>query len=92
MKVNELIERLKNYSPDMEVRIMNTAIDEDEACPSFELTSVESASEIASTVQEIFGNPNTDCVFLEFTDDLHIMDEYNIHYNPGDFDTSTSKD
>ena len=82
MKVEELIEKLVCYPKGLEVRIMNTVIDSDESCPSFELTSVESFSEIAREAETDGLNPDTDCVLLEFSDSLYIKEIYDIKFNP----------
>jgi hypothetical protein len=82
MKVSELIKQLAEYDPNIDVRIMNTAIDEDESCPTFELESIESASDIVRETEAVGFDPDTDIVFLEFSDELHIKDEYGFDYDP----------
>lgn len=75
MKVLDLIEKLKQYPEDLEVRVMNVAIEDDESCPTFEIKSISSAKEN----DEEFKEPHDmDFVFIEMLDNEYIQDEYNL--------------
>lgn len=75
MKVSELIEKLKQYPEDLEVRVMNVAIEDDESCPTFEIKSISSAKEN----DEEFSEPrDMDFVFIEMLDNSYIQEEYDI--------------
>lgn len=75
MKVLDLIEKLKQYPDDLEVRVMNVVIEDDESCPTFEIKSVSSAKEN----DEEFEEPrDMDFVFIEMLDNEYIQDEYNL--------------
>ena len=45
MKVKDLILQLKKYDEELEVRVLNSAIEDDESCPTFEIKSAISAME-----------------------------------------------
>jgi hypothetical protein len=60
MTAQQLIENLFKFDGDIEVRIMNIAIEDDGHCPTFEIGSVE----------EVKG-----CVCLEFEDKDYIQTE-----------------
>lgn len=61
MTVQQLIDNLLKFDSNIEVRIMNIAIEDDGHCPTFEIGSV---------AEEIKG-----CVCLEFEDKDYIQTE-----------------
>jgi len=74
MKVLELIKKLKQYPEELEVRVMNMAIEDDESCPTFEIKSISSAKEN----DEEFEEPrDMDFVFIEILDNEYIQEKYN---------------
>ena len=75
MLVSELIEKLQKYTQDLEVRVMNVAIEDDESCPTFEIKSISSAKEN----DEEFEEPrDMDFVFIEMLDNSYIQEEFDI--------------
>jgi hypothetical protein len=76
MKVKELKEQLEKYDDNLEVRLSNVCIEDDESMPTFEIKDVESASEAAG--DEFDKESDLEFVFLEFYDDEYIKNEYNI--------------
>ncbi len=85
MKVKELIQKLQAYYGDLEVRIMNTAIDVDESCPTFEIDDVESALDINFEVETITCKED-DFILIEYKNDLHIDNMYKFNYDPNQDD------
>lgn len=82
MTVGELITQLTEYDPKLEVRAMNVEIDADGGCPTFELDSIECASDLAREAEEVNFNPDTDIVFLEFSDKVYIDEHFDKDFNP----------
>jgi len=74
MKVRELISLLKGYDPELEVRIANVAIEDDESMPTFEIKSVESAKEAAG--EEFEEDVDMDFVFIEMFDEAYVDEDY----------------
>jgi hypothetical protein len=77
MTVKELKEKLEKYNDDLDVRIANVCIEDDESMPTFKLGDVESASEIAG--DEFDSEKDVEFIFLQFYDDEYIKDDYNIY-------------
>ncbi|MCA1920228.1 MAG: hypothetical protein LDL38_12565 [Flavobacterium piscis] len=75
MLVSELIEKLQKYPQDLEVRVMNVAIEDDESCPTFEVKSISSAKENDEDLEE---PRDMDFVFIEMLDNSYIMPEFDI--------------
>jgi hypothetical protein len=72
MTVKELKESLSKYSDNLDVRIMNICIEDDESCPTFELKEISSAKE-----QEEFNkNTDMDFVWLVIKDTEYIKEEF----------------
>ena len=76
MLVSELVSKLLTYPQDVEVRALNTAIEDNETCPTFTIYSISSNSEN----NESFSLENGDVEFIsiEFMDNEYIKDEFNI--------------
>lgn len=72
MKVSDLIEKLKKFPQDVEVRIMNVAIEDDESCPTFELKQIEKASDVDNFDKDT----DVEFVFLQFLDDDYVDDVF----------------
>jgi len=73
MNKAELIKLLQPYPDDMEVRVINASIENDNGCPTFQITSVSTA--------DITEDPDEDYVdfkgiVIEFDDDVYIHDLY----------------
>lgn len=66
MKVKKLIKQLKKLNPELQVRIMNIAIEFDEACPTFGILDVTEAPEESNKF-----------VTIDFKDEAFIQDEVN---------------
>jgi hypothetical protein len=75
MLVSELIEKLQQYPSELEVRIMNVAIEDYESCPSFEIKGISSAKENAEDYQE---PRDMNFVFIEMLDREYIQEQFNI--------------
>lgn len=73
MNVSALIEKLKTYQPDLEVRVMNVAIEDDESCPTFEIKSISSAKEINDEFEE---PRDMNFVLIEIIDNSYIQEEF----------------
>jgi hypothetical protein len=75
MNKKELLEKLKNYPEDMEVRIINASIENDEYCPTFEITSISKTS--ASGMDE--SEEEQECILIEFNNGTYLADKFNIN-------------
>lgn len=75
MKTFELIEKLSEYPSELEVRVLNTAIEDDCSCPTFTVHSVSANSE---NNDEFNLETDVDYLVIEFTDGEYIQDEFNI--------------
>lgn len=72
MSVKELKEKLSKYSEDLEVRVMNICVEDDESCPTFEVKEIVSAKE-----QEEFNETtDMDFVWLVMKDTYYIKEEF----------------
>ncbi|MHB8871592.1 MAG: hypothetical protein ACYC5G_04010 [Candidatus Doudnabacteria bacterium] len=76
MLVSELVSKLLTYPQDLEVRTLNTAIEDDCSCPTFTIHSVSSNSE---NNEEFDSVRDVEYLVIEFTDDEYIQDEFNIN-------------
>jgi hypothetical protein len=75
MLVSELIEKLQQYPNELEVRVMNVAIEDDESCPTFEVKAISSAKENDEDYEE---PRDMDFVYIEMLDNSYIQEEYDI--------------
>ena len=75
MLVSELVSKLLTYPQDLEVRTINSAIEDDETCPTFTIHSVFANSE---NNEEFDSKKDVDYLVIEFTDNEYIQDEFNI--------------
>ena len=75
MLVSELIEKLQQYPSELEVRVMNVAIEDDESCPTFEIKAISSAKENDEEYEE---PRDMDFVYIEMLDNSYIQEEYDI--------------
>ena len=75
MLVSELASKLLTYPRDLEVRTLNTAIEDNESCPTFTIHSVSANSE---NNEEFDSSRDVDYLTIEFTDNEYIQDEFNI--------------
>lgn len=75
MLVSELASKLLTYPQDLEVRTLNTAIEDNESCPTFTIHSVSANSE---NNEEFDSSRDVDYLTIEFTDNEYIQDEFNI--------------
>lgn len=75
MLVSELVSKLLTYPQDLEVRTINSAIEDDETCPTFTIYSVSANSE---NNEEFDSKKDVDYLVIEFTDNEYIQDEFNI--------------
>jgi len=75
MLVSELIEKLQKYPQNLEVRVMNVAIEDDESCPTFEVKAISSAKEN----DEDYEDPiDMDFVYIEMLNNSYIMPKFDI--------------
>jgi hypothetical protein len=68
MTVKDLKQQLQNLSDDMQIRLMNSCIIDDEYCPSFDITGYT----------YVKNSKKEKCLLLEFSDDLYIAEEFKI--------------
>ena len=74
MKIKDVIKKLQKYNPESELFALNTAIEDDEFCPPFEIDAIESIN-----AEKKDGTKIGKIVTIQFMDKWYIHDDYNLH-------------
>lgn len=75
MNKKELVEKLSKYPDDMEVRVINFAIDDNEACPTFDVLEVSSNKE--DSEEETWDDKeDVDFIYIHTYDEEYVADEF----------------
>jgi len=81
MNKQQLIHLLDQIPDNLEVRIQNACIIDDEFCPTFEVTSIgklSDAENLSDSEKEMMIKDEEDCVIIEFSNENYLADCYNI--------------
>lgn len=72
MNKHELIEQLNKIKGNPEVRIMNVEIEDNETCPTFELSSIE-------LMERLDRKDRLEMITLQYSDDTFIMNDVKLN-------------